>query len=150
MKYREMKETFKEELNFLKTITEYECDLEQIHNMKEAAIEIKSWQNDGYDDFPKSFTRADGPSIVMALWNTFIVPDDETKKAIHAEEFEDQFKKEHPDCLAFDNYYPDDSCLFIDPDMIYTILRQHHYDEAHCELITKALMAYHKNYQDNL
>lgn len=150
MKYREMKETFKEELSFLSMITEYESGLEQIHNMKEAAVNIECWQRDGYDEFPKSFARIDGPSILMALWNTFIVPDEETKKAISAEEYEDRFKADHPDWLAFDNYYPDGSCLFINPDSISEMLIQHHYDAAHRELIAKALMAYHKNYQDNL
>lgn len=150
MKYSEMRETFKEELSFLSMITEYESGLEPIHNMKEAAVDIEGWQNDGYDEFPKSFTRIDGPSILMALWNTFIVPDEETKKAISAEEYEDRFKADHPDWLAFDNYYPDGSCLFIDPDSISEMLIQHHYDAAHRELIAKALMAYHKNYQDNL
>lgn len=150
MKYREMKETFKDELSFLSMITEYESGLEQIHNMKEAAADIEGWQNDGYDEFPMSFTRIDGPSILMALWNTFIVPDEETKKAISAEEYEDRFKADHPDWLAFDNYYPDGSCLFINPDAISDMLIQHQYDAAHRELIAKALMAYHKNYQDNL
>jgi len=150
MKYSEMKETFKEELSFLRMITEYESDLEQIHNMKEAAVNIEGWQNDGYDEFPKSFTRIDGPSILMALWNTFIVPDEDTKKAIQSEECEEQFKKDHPDWLAFDSYYPDGSCLFINPDAISEMLVRHNYDAAHRELIAKALMAYHKNYTDNL
>jgi hypothetical protein len=150
MKYREMKETFKEELSFLSMITEYESGLEQIHNMMEAATNIEGWQNDGYDDFPKSFNRIDGPSILMALWNTFIVPDEETQKAINAEEWEEQTKAEHPDWLAFDSYYPDGSCLFINPDSISDMLLRHNYDEAHRELVAKALMAYHKNYQDNL
>lgn len=149
MKYSEMKETFKEELDFLKMITEWET-VEQIHNLKEAMINIEGWQNDGYDEFPKSFTRADGPSIVMALWNTFIAPDEETKKSIRFEEWEEQTKADHPDWLAFDNYYHDGSCLFIDPEAISFILQQHNYDEAHRELIVKALTAYHKNYQDNL
>lgn len=150
MKYSEMKETFKEELEFLKMITEYETGLEQIHNMKEAAVDIEGWQNDGYDEFPKSFARIDGPSILMALWNTFIVPDEETKKAIQAEEWDDQFKADHPDWLAFDSYYPDGSCLFINPDAISEMLIRNQYDAAHLELIAKALMAYHKEYQDNL
>ena len=89
-----MKETFKEELSFLEMITEYESDLEQIHNLKEAMVNIEGWQNDGYDEFPKSFTRVDGPSILMALWNTFIVPDEETKKSIQDEEFDEKFKKD--------------------------------------------------------
>ena len=150
MKYSEMKETFKEELSFLEMITEYESDLEQIHNLKEAMVNIEGWQHDGYDEFPKSFTRVDGPSIVMALWNTFIVPDEKTKKSIRTEEWEDTFKKDHPDWLAFDNYYPDGSCLFIDPVMLTWTLDKHQYDEAHCKLIVEALKAYHKNYQDNL
>lgn len=150
MKYSEMKETFKEELSFLKMITEYEYELEPIHNMKEAAVNIEGWQNDGYDEFPKSFTRIDGPSIVMALWNTFITPDEETKKAIQDEEYDEQFKKDHPDWLAFDNYYPDGSCLFINPESISEMLLRLHYDDAHRDLVTKALTAYHKNYQENL
>lgn len=150
MKYSEMKEVFQKELTFLEMITEYESDLEQIHNMKEAAIDIESWQADGYDEFPESFTRADGPSILMALWNTFIVPDEETKDAIQHERWDDQFKADHPDWLAFDKYYPDDSTLFIDPEMLTWTLKQHHYDDAHCELIIKAITAYHKNYQENL
>ena len=150
MKYREMKETFSEELSFLKMITEYEGDLEQIHNLKEAMVNIEGWQNDGYDDFPQSFTRMEGPSILMSLWNTFIVPDDETKKAISSEEYDERFKADHPDWLAFDSYYPDGSTLFINPDSISEMLIQHHYDAAHRELIAKALTAYHKNYQENL
>ena len=150
MKYREMKETFKAELDFLQMITEYESGLEQLHNMKEAAVSIEGWKNDGYDEFPASFTRIDGPSIVMALWNTFIVPDEETKKAIADEEYDERFKAEHPDWLAFDSYYPDGSCLFINPDSISDMLQQHRYDSAHRELIIKALTAYHKTYMDNL
>lgn len=150
MKYSEMREVFQKELSFLEMITEYESGLEQIHNMKEAAIDIEGWQADGYDEFPESFTRDDGPSILMALWNTFIVPDEETKKAVRAEEWEEQTKADHPEWLAFDAYYHDGSCLFIDPETITWILRQHHYDDAHCELVTKALTAYHKNYQENL
>ena len=151
MKYSEMKDVFKEELTFLGMITEYESDLEQIHNMKEAAVNIEGWQNDGYDEFPKSFTRPDGPSIVMALWNTFIVPDEETKKAIAHEEYMDRFKADHPDWLCFDSYYADGDPLFIDPESLSWVLRNHgHYDDAHCELIAKAVMAYHKNYQENL
>lgn len=150
MKYREMRETFKTELSFLEMITEYESGLEPIHNMKEAAVNIEGWQNDGWDDFPSSFTRIDGPSIVMALWNTFIVPDEETKKAIQAEEWDDQFKAEHPDWLAFDSYYADGSSLFINPDSIDELLRQNRYDEAHRNLIVKAIAAYHKNYMENL
>lgn len=150
MKYREMKEAFKAELDFLQMITEYESGLEQLHNMKEAAVNIEGWKNDGYDEFPASFTRIDGPSIVMALWNTFIVPDEETKKAINNEEYDERFKAEHPDWLAFDNYYPDGSCLFINPDSISDMLQQHRYDSAHRELIIKALTAYHKTYMDNL
>jgi len=150
MKYSEMKETFQEELNFLKELTEYEYDLEQIHNMKEAMVNIEAWQRDGYDEFPKSFTGVNGPSIVMALWNTFIVPDEETKKAIQNEEYEERFKKEHPDWLAFDNYYSDGSCLFIDPETISFILQQRHYDVEHRELIVKALKAFHQNYMENM
>lgn len=150
MKYSEMKELFQKELSFLEMITEYESDLEQIHNMKEAMVNIEGWQNDGYDEFPESFTRIDGPSILMALWNTFIVPDEETKKAIRDEEYEEQFKKEHPDWLAFDNYYPDGHCLFIDPEMLTWTLEKHRYDEAHRDLIVKALKAYHKSYMKNL
>lgn len=150
MKYREMRETFKEELSFLEMLNEYESDIEPIHNMKEAAVNIEGWQRDGYDEFPKSFTRIDGPSIVMALWNTFIAPDEETKKAIRDEEYDEQFKNDHPDWLAFDSYYPNGSCLFINPDAISDLLIRNHYDEAHRELIAKALMAYHKNYQENL
>ena len=43
-------------------------------------------------------------------------------QAISAEEYEDQFKADHPDWLAFDNYYPDGSCLFINPDAISDML----------------------------
>lgn len=150
MKFSEMKETFKEEMKFLEMITKYETDLEPIHNLKEAQVNIDSWQADGYDEFPASFKRIDGPSILMALWNTFITPDEETKKSIQDEEYEERIKAEHPDWLAFDNYYADGSCLFINPDSISEMLFQYHYDEAHRELIAKALVAYHKNYQDNL
>jgi len=150
MKYSEMKEVFQKELSFLEMITEYESDLEQIHNMKEAMVNIEGWQNDGYDEFPESFTRIDGPSIVMALWNTFIVPDEETMDSIKSEEYDEQFKKDHPDWLAFDYYYPDDSTLFIDPESIEMMLRSHNYDSAHCNVIIEALKSYHKNYQENL
>ena len=150
MKYSEMKEAFKEELSFLNMITEYEPDLEPLHNMKEAAVAIEGWQNDGYDEFPKSFTRIDGPSILMALWNTFIAPDEETKKDIQHEEYNEQFKRDHPDWLCFDSYYADGDPLFINPDAISEILSQHRYDTAHRELIAKALVAYHKNYMNNL
>ena len=150
MKYSEMKETFKEEMDFLSMITEYESGLEPIHNLKEAMVNIEGWQADGYDEFPKSFTRVDGPSILMALWNTFITPDEETKESIRKETWEEQFKADHPDWLAFDNYYPDGSCLFISPDWLSDNLARSGYDESHRELIAKALMAYHKNYQDNL
>ena len=139
MKYREMKEAFKAELDFLQMITEYE-----------SGLSIEGWKNDGYDEFPASFTRIDGPSIVMALWNTFIVPDEETKKAIADEEYDEHFKAEHPDWLAFDNYYPDGSCLFINPDSISDMLQRHNYDSAHRELIIKALAAYNKTYIENL
>lgn len=150
MKYREMKEVFKEELSFLTSLTEYESGLEQIHNMKEAATDIKGWQSCGFDDFPKSFARIDGPSILMALWNTFIVPDEETQKAIKNEEFEEQVKAEHPDWLTFDSYYANGSCLFIDPDAISETLRLKGYDEEHRELVAKALVAYHKHYLENI
>ena len=150
MKYSEMRETFKEELSFLESITEYESNLEPIHNLKESMVNIEGWQNDGYDEFPQSFTRVDGPSILMALWNTFITPDEETKKQIQSEEWEESFKKDHPDWLAFDNYYPDGSCCFIDPEILTWTLNQHRYDSVHCDLIIKALKAYHKEYQDNL
>jgi len=150
MKYSEMRETFKAELSFLEMITEYESGLEPIHNMKDAAVNIEGWKNDGWDDFPASFTRIDGPSIVMALWNTFIVPDEETKKAIRHEEYEERFKSEHPDWLAFDNYYPDGSCLFLNPESISDMLQRNKYDEAHRELIIKAITAYHKSYTENI
>ena len=150
MKYCEMKEVFKKELDFLQMITEYETDLEPLHNLKEAMVDIEGWKNDGYDEFPESFLTATGPSVLMALWNTFIVPDEETKEAIRNEEYEEQFKRDHPDWLAFDNYYSDGSCLFFDPESIYCLLRHANYDTAHCELIVKALKAYHQNYMDNL
>lgn len=150
MKYYEMREVFEKELSFLQMITEYESGLEPLHNLKEAAVDIEGWKNDGYDDFPSSFLTVNGPSILMSLWNTFIVPDEETKKAIKGEERDEQTKAEHPDWLAFDNYYANGSCLFVAPDSISEILLQHHYDEAHRELIAKAIMAYHKSYQDNL
>jgi hypothetical protein len=150
MKYSEMKEVFQKELSFLESITEYESGLEPISNMMEAAEDIRSWQADGYDDFPESFTGVNGPSILMALWNTFITPDEETKKAIKNEEYDEQFKADHPECLAFDFYYPDRSTLFISTDSIEDILRMHHYDSAHCEVVTAALKAYHQNYMENL
>ena len=45
---------------------------------------------DGYEDLPESFLTATGPSILMAVWNTFIVPDEETKEAIKHEEYDEQ------------------------------------------------------------
>jgi len=59
-------------------------------------------------------------------------------------------KAEHPDWLTFDSYYADGSCLFINPDAISEILMRNGYDEAHRELIAKALVAYHKHYLDNI
>ena len=150
MKYSEMKEVFQKELSFLESITEYESGLEQIYNLKDAMTNIAGWQADGYDEFPESFTTVNGPSILMSLWNTFIVPDEETKKAIQNEEYDEQFKADHPDWLAFDSYYPDGSCLFIDPESIDNLLLGHRYDEAHRNLIVKALKEYHKNYMENL
>lgn len=150
MKYYEMREEFQKELNFLQMITEYESDLEPLHNLKEATVDIEGWKNDGYDEFPASFLTVNGPSILMALWNTFIAPDEETQNSIRAEEYDEQFKKDHPECLAFDSYYPDGSCLFINPESISDILLRNNYDEAHRELVVKALKAYYQNYMDNL
>ena len=152
MKYYEMREVFQKELNFLQSITEYETDLEPLHNMKEAAVDIEGWKNDGYDDdfFPESFLTANGPSILMSVWNTFITPDEETKKAIADEEYDERFKADHPDWLAFDSYYPSGSTLFIDPESIYDLLRRNNYDEAHRDLIVNAIKAYHQNYMENL
>lgn len=151
MKYAEMREVFAEELSFLEMLTEYEHGLERIDNVGEAQTEIEGWQADGYDEFPSSFLRKEGPQTVMMLWNTFIVPDEKTKKAIEDEEYFDRFRAEHPDWLCFDYYYADGNPLFIDPESLaWTLRTQHHYDIAHCELIVKALKAYHQNYQENL
>lgn len=152
MKYCEMREVFKDELAFLNMVTDYETGLEPFRNMKEASLNIEAWKKEWScdDGFPASFTRPDGPSILMSLWNTFIVPDEETKQAIKDEEYDEQFKKDHPDWLAFDACYPNGSCLFIDPESIDFILQQHNYDAAHRELIVEAIKAYHKSYQENL
>lgn len=150
MKYSEMKEVFQKEISFLEMITEYESGLEPISNLMDAAEEIRSWKADGYDEFPESFDTSSGPSILMSVWNTFITPDENTKKAIKDEEWDERTKAEHPDWLAFDYYYQDRSTLFVSTESIEEILRQHNYDSAHCELITAALKAYHQNYMENI
>ena len=150
MKYSEMKEVFQKELSFLEMITEYETDLEPIHNLKDAMTNIEGWQADGYEEFPESFTTSNGPSILMSIWNTFITPDEETKQSIKNEEYDEQIKKDYPDWLAFDSYYHDGSTLFIDPECVERMLKANSYDEAHRTVILEALKAYHKNYMENL
>ena len=150
MTFAEIREAHSTELNFLEQLTAYESGLERFNNVGEAQDNIDAWKEDGWDDFPVRFLAKDGAQILMLLWNTFIVPDDETKKKLAHEEYLENFKKDHPDWLSFDHYYADGDPLFINPDDLSWALRQHHYDNAHCELIAKAVMAYHKNYMENL
>lgn len=150
MKHSEMREMFQEEVTWLEELTAYEQDLEPIKSPFEAIQMIKDWQDEGYDEIPEGFTKQNGFAVLLALWNEFITPNEEAQKRINHERWEEEVKREHPDWMAFDGYYADGSCLFINPDAISQILMTNNYDEAHRELIAKALMAYHKHYQENI
>lgn len=150
MKHSEMREMFQEEVSWLEELTAYEQNLEPIKSPFEAIKMIETWQAEGYDEIPEGFTKKNGFAVLLALWNEFITPDEEAQKRIQAERWEEETKREHPDWLAFDSYYEDGHCLFINPDAISQILMVNGYDDAHRELIAKALMAYHRHYQENI
>jgi len=145
----EMEKGYASEIKFLQEITEYEYGLVPFESEEEAAETIRMWVKD-FDEVPKTFTGICGAQIMMTLWNTFITPSQEIARQANIEHYDERMKEEHPDWLHFDGYYENGSCLFIDPDDISDMLARNHYDEAHRELIAKALMAYYKTYRQNL
>lgn len=115
---------------------------------KEALRTMMEWFKDGVE-MPDDLT----PEILSYYWNDFL----DTKQAREAEKIaaeikaQDDFTREnHPDWLEFPSTYENGSSLWIDPDCFSDDLRKIGYDEKHREIVAKALMAYHKNYQENL
>ena len=105
---------------------------------KEALRTMMEWYKDGVE-IPEDMSA----EILAYYWNDAL----ESMKAEKAAEIkarDDQIAAMHPECLRFKNAYEDGSSAFFDPDQLTNDLIRTGYDEAHREIIAKALVAYAK------
>lgn len=105
---------------------------------KEALRTMMEWYKDGVE-IPEDMSA----EILAYYWNDTL----ENMKADKAAEIkakDDQIAAMHPEYLRFRNAYEDGSSAFFDPDQLTHDLIRTGYDEAHREIIAKALTAYAK------
>lgn len=137
------------EIAFVFDVLEHE-DIESLYTidtLSEAADQSEGYASAWGDELPEGLTD---PETMMMVWNYCI---EELRKAAEQKKIQqqdDQIAAMNPDCLRFRNAYEDGSSAFFDPDQLIHDLQRTGYDEIHREIIAKAMMAYHKSYQDNL
>lgn len=144
-----MKSFFPNEVAFMEDHLAFadSSSLELLNSLDEAQVQIDGMVADYGTDLPEMLKQ---PEIMLAVFNQVAREEIERSKQMKIQEQDDQIAAMNPDCIRFRKAYEDGSSAFFDPDQLTHDLIRTGYDEVHREIIAKALIAYHKNYQDNL